>query len=139
MSGALLSDILPGAGIIVLKQFPTGFKVLGLFDQRKGKFDLPKGRIDNGESTLQAALRETREECGISQLNFIWGKKPITVSHLTFFVAETKEEPLVMRNPHTDILEHLFAEWMDWGELELEIIDYLIPVLKKARMIVEGL
>jgi hypothetical protein len=24
----------PGAGVVVVKKFPTGFKVLGLFDQR---------------------------------------------------------------------------------------------------------
>ena len=28
-------------------------------------WDLPKGGIDDGESPLQAALRETREECGL--------------------------------------------------------------------------
>ena len=37
-----------------------------LFIFRNGKWDLPKGKIDKGESASQAALREVAEECGIS-------------------------------------------------------------------------
>jgi 8-oxo-dGTP pyrophosphatase MutT (NUDIX family) len=36
-----------------------------LFIFRNGKWDLPKGKIDKGETTKQAALREVEEECGI--------------------------------------------------------------------------
>jgi 8-oxo-dGTP pyrophosphatase MutT (NUDIX family) len=82
-------------------------------------------------------IRETEEECGITQLNFRWGTKPLAISHLTLFVAETENEPIIKRNPHSDILEHLFAEWMDWDALELEIIEYLIPALQQARKIIE--
>ena len=35
---------------------------------RNGKWDLPKGKQDEGETLLQTALREVSEECG---LNFI--------------------------------------------------------------------
>ena len=37
-----------------------------LFIFRNGKWDLPKGKIDPGETSEQAALREVTEECGIS-------------------------------------------------------------------------
>lgn len=37
--------------------------------KRKGKWDLPKGRIEEGESTEIAAAREATEETGISNLN----------------------------------------------------------------------
>lgn len=36
-----------------------------LFIFRKGKWDLPKGKLDNGEKTAVAAVREVEEECGI--------------------------------------------------------------------------
>ena len=36
-----------------------------LFIFRKGKWDLPKGKIDEGEKTKVAAVREVEEECGI--------------------------------------------------------------------------
>ena len=32
---------------------------------RLGKWDLPKGKIDKGETREEAALREVEEECGI--------------------------------------------------------------------------
>lgn len=39
-----------------------------LLIKRKGLWDLPKGHIEKGEKTRQAALREVEEECGISQI-----------------------------------------------------------------------
>ncbi|MBX3101373.1 MAG: NUDIX domain-containing protein [Bacteroidetes bacterium] len=35
---------------------------------RKGKWDLPKGKIDAGEDSLQAAIREVAEETGVADL-----------------------------------------------------------------------
>ena len=43
---------------------------------RRGKWDLPKGKIDKGESPENAALREVEEECGIGNLS-ITGKAGI--------------------------------------------------------------
>jgi 8-oxo-dGTP pyrophosphatase MutT (NUDIX family) len=37
-----------------------------LFIYRKGKWDLPKGKLDKGESFRKAAVREVEEECGIT-------------------------------------------------------------------------
>ena len=37
-----------------------------LFIFRKGKWDLPKGKLDAGEKTKKAAVREVEEECGIT-------------------------------------------------------------------------
>ena len=42
-----------------------------LFIFRLGKWDLPKGKIDNGETLEQAALREVEEECGIGKLKIV--------------------------------------------------------------------
>lgn len=62
-----------------------------LFIFRKGKWDLPKGKIDAGEKTKIAAVREVEEECGI------------TVSHLdeklckTYHVYEMKGETVLKK------------------------------------------
>jgi 8-oxo-dGTP pyrophosphatase MutT (NUDIX family) len=42
-----------------------------LFIKRFGKWDLPKGKIEKGESPAEAALREVSEECGISKLEIL--------------------------------------------------------------------
>lgn len=41
-------------------------KILWIF--RRGKWDLPKGKADEGETMEQTALREVQEECGVQQL-----------------------------------------------------------------------
>ncbi|MFC2120508.1 NUDIX hydrolase [Bacteroidota bacterium] len=37
-----------------------------LFIYRKGKWDLPKGKVEKNEKFSEAAIREVEEECGIS-------------------------------------------------------------------------
>ena len=36
---------------------------------RLGRWDLPKGKVEDGETINEAAIREVEEECGISNLN----------------------------------------------------------------------
>jgi 8-oxo-dGTP pyrophosphatase MutT (NUDIX family) len=40
-----------------------------LWMERNGKWDLPKGKVEPGESLEEAAMREVEEETGISQLS----------------------------------------------------------------------
>ena len=42
-----------------------------LFIFRHGKWDLPKGKTEWGESMEETALREVQEECGITSLKII--------------------------------------------------------------------
>ena len=41
-----------------------------LLIQRNGRWDLPKGKVEPGETLLQAALREVEEETGIKVKNY---------------------------------------------------------------------
>ena len=52
-----------------------------LFIKKRGKWDLPKGKIEEGETSEQAALRETEEECGLQQLII---KKTLQPTYHTF-------------------------------------------------------
>lgn len=39
-----------------------------LLQYRRGKWDLPKGKLDDGETIIQCALREVEEETGLTGL-----------------------------------------------------------------------
>lgn len=58
-----------------------------LFIFRNGIWDLPKGRIEKGESTQTAAIREVEEECGIYNLNI---EKPLTKTYHIYFEGKNK-------------------------------------------------
>lgn len=62
---------IPAAGGIVIRNN----KLLFIF--RNEKWDLPKGKIDPGESIEEAATREVAEECGITEHKII-AKLPST-------------------------------------------------------------
>lgn len=51
-----------------------------LFIFRNGKWDLPKGKIEEGEKTRSAAVREVEEECGIRVSSS--GKKIANTYHI---------------------------------------------------------
>jgi 8-oxo-dGTP pyrophosphatase MutT (NUDIX family) len=56
-------DIIPAAGGLVTCQDRI------LFIRRNGRWDLPKGWLEQGETKEEAALREVREETGVSDLS----------------------------------------------------------------------
>jgi 8-oxo-dGTP pyrophosphatase MutT (NUDIX family) len=58
-----------------------------LFILRNGKWDLPKGKIDKGEDTESAALREVEEECGIKGLSL---RKKLLVTYHIYQLAGNK-------------------------------------------------
>ena len=48
-----------------------------LFIKRRGKWDLPKGKLETGEDISECAQREVEEETGVKDL-FVLGKRVIT-------------------------------------------------------------
>lgn len=58
-----LTKVVEAAGGVVKN---SEGKILLIF--RNGKWDLPKGKIEKGETPQKAAVREVEEECGISGL-----------------------------------------------------------------------
>lgn len=79
--------------------------------KRMGKWDLPKGKLDSGESIEQAALREVEEECGITGL------------------AITKSLPTLY---HTyKINNHRFLKQTYWFAMETQYNGKLVPQLEE--------
>jgi len=120
------------AGVVVLKKIKDVYKVLCLYkeDQRGiRKYDLTKGKVDKGESNFQAAVRETYEESGIKNIQFIWGKESLTKDTVTMYVAVTNDEPKISKNPESGILEHDGFEWNDFEVAYILLPDFLKPFI----------
>lgn len=64
-----------------------------LWIKRLGYWDLPKGKIEQGESSKEAAIREIREECGLSGELFL--KHRICS---TYHVYEFKNKSILKKN-----------------------------------------
>jgi hypothetical protein len=75
---------------------------------RFDKWDLPKGKIENGETHEKAALREVKEECGIKNLEII---KPLSI---TYHIYLEKNSELILKISH-------------WFEMKNLTIEKLIP------------
>jgi bis(5'-nucleosidyl)-tetraphosphatase len=105
------------AGIVVLRDAADGRRYLLLRAYRN--WDLPKGRLEEGESTLEAALRETREETGLADLEFPWGHDYIETEPyaggkvVRFYVARTTTETVSLHvNPLLGRPEHHEYRWL---------------------------
>ncbi|HYK55852.1 MAG TPA: NUDIX domain-containing protein, partial [Flavisolibacter sp.] len=48
---------------------------------RRGKWDLPKGKLDEGEDLETCALREVKEETGLEKMQL---EKPLTITYHTY-------------------------------------------------------
>lgn len=78
-----------------------------LFIFRNGKWDLPKGKIEKGEATEIAAVREVEEECGISELKIT---KELESTYHTYQIKEK------------DVLKRTY-----WFEMVCDDISALVP------------
>jgi len=119
------------AGVIILKRYADCCRLLGL--RIYGSFDLPKGGIDPGEGIFAGALRETQEECGITDLKFEWGYDFCQVRNVTLFLATTTQSPVIKPNPQTGEFEHHAARWLTLDQAEHALHPYLRSVVSWVR------
>ncbi len=69
-------EVVNAAGGLVVK---NEREILCIF--RNKRWDLPKGKTEEGESSEQSALREVEEECGINKLHIV---KPLQTTYHIF-------------------------------------------------------
>ena len=62
---SLFTEITAAGGVV----FNSEAQLLMIY--RHDKWDLPKGKLEKGEDTATAAIREVEEECGIDQLTIV--------------------------------------------------------------------
>lgn len=75
--------ILAGGGLVL----NDAGELLLIF--RRGKWDLPKGKLDEGETIEACAIREVQEETGLTQV--VLGQ-PVAISYHDYFDTFLKEE-----------------------------------------------
>ncbi len=91
-----------------------------------GHWDFAKGRIEHGETQVQAATREVMEETGIEDLAFVDGfehRIEYDFEHagesvhkqVVFFLAETSVEDVVLSHEHVD------HAWMGFEEASAKV------------------
>jgi bis(5'-nucleosidyl)-tetraphosphatase len=132
------------AGIILVRKEEGGWKYLLLRAFRA--WDFPKGEGLAGESPLETAVRETREETGITELRFHWGavfKETDAYNRGTkiarYYLAQTSADQVVIAvNPEIGGPEHHEHRWLSGAAVETLAPARLQPVIRWAREIVEG-
>ena len=115
-----------------------GLKALSKFrKQAGGIYDVPKGRIDPGETPIEAAHRELFEEAGLKVRRII-RKKPIIDEPLALWVAEVDDtdDVSIVRNPDTGSIEHEGFKWMKIDEMKDTCLKYLRPAIIEAKTII---
>jgi 8-oxo-dGTP pyrophosphatase MutT (NUDIX family) len=114
-----------------------------LFIFRNGKWDLPKGKIEEGEHARAAAIREVEEECGIIIENI--GEKICNTYHIYelngstiikktvwYWMKSTKHEKLIpqLEEGITDV------RWLAKADLKL-VIENTYPLIKDLIQIID--
>lgn len=115
------------AGVVVCMEKPDGNRFL-LLNYPTGHWDFVKGKIEQGETLHQTAVREAKEETGISDLEFVEGfeekinynfqfEGELIQKEVVFFLAKTKTHTVNVSH------EHLDYTWLDY-ENALEKVTY---------------
>ena len=131
--------LIAGGGLV----FNEKGELLMIF--RRGKWDLPKGKLDNGETIEHCAIREVKEETGL--INVIIGEF-IDVSFHDYFDTYLDEE--VIKETHwfamkatggqklipqleEDITEIKWVSDLELKKCLLDSYDNVVEIIKKAN------
>ena len=102
------------AGTIIYKESPLG-KMYLLLNYPSGHWDFVKGNIEKGETFKETVVRESREETGITDIDFVEGfedkveyyyQRDGEVIHkeVVFYLARTKTDDIKLSHEHQDFV-----------------------------------
>lgn len=132
------------SGIIIVRRCEGVPKVLLM--RAYNFWDFPKGGIEENETKLEAAVREVKEEAGITELNFNWGKIYYETESfgknkkvVFYFIAETKEENVVMGiSPLLGRPEHEEYRWVTFSDAKEMVVERIQKALFWAQDRIEN-
>lgn len=130
-------------GIIIFYRFPRKIKYL-LLKQHQGHWSFPKGHVEKGESYLETARRELKEEAGIKKIRLLKNKimlkdsysfrndKNKIIKTVDYFIAESLSENVKIDND-----EIVNFKWLTF-EKSIERITFSKSknILKSANKII---
>jgi len=126
------------AGIVLFRNDSDKNEFL-LLNYPQGHWDFVKGKIEQNETSHETALRETKEETGISNIKFVNGfeesveydfrfKKENIHKKVIFFLAKTNEKNIKLSHEHSDYL------WLEYNDaLKKTTFENAKNVLTKAN------
>jgi DNA polymerase len=147
---------LTGAGYVIffdnssriVKKYENNILYLVLEDNF-GKLDFPKGTIEKFESSKEAAIRETLEECGLvynENFNDFDSIDKVFNNTLNMFLAQYIDKKsgvdnlinldkniIILPNPeYNHIIEHVNHFWLSANKIKNNTYSYLKPVVDWA-------
>jgi len=126
------------AGIVLFRNDSDKNEFL-LLNYPQGHWDFVKGKIEQNETSHETALRETKEETGITNIEFVDGfeesveydfrfKKENIHKKVIFFLAKTNEKNIKLSHEHNDYL------WLEYNDaLKKTTFENAKNVLTKAN------
>ena len=126
------------AGIVLFRKEDSK-NVFLLLHYPSGHWDFVKGKMEKDETIHETAIRETKEETGITDVEFVGGfeewieynfqyQGELVQKKVVFFLAETKTKQIEISH------EHLGHTWEDYNNaMEKTTFDNAKTVLTKAQ------
>ena len=126
------------AGIVIYRK-ENSEKLFLLLHYPSGHWDFVKGKMESGETTQQTAIRETKEETGITDITFVENfeewieynfkyQGELVQKKVVFFLAETKTKNVKISH------EHSGYTWINYNtSMEKTTFDNAKTVLTKAQ------
>ena len=126
------------AGAVIFREKNNSRTYL-LLHYPSGHWDFVKGKMEEGESPHETAIREAQEETGIDDLEFIDGLEEeikydfqfegeLIHKKVIFYLAKTKTEEITISHEHQDFL------WLNYEDSMKKITyDNARSILSKAE------
>ena len=132
------------AGGIILYKYRNCWQLL-LIKDMSGKWTFPKGKIEKGESSLEAAVREIKEEVGLfdlsmverlSSVSYTYKRKGTVKKTVDYYLFVSTSEHRLTLQKEEGIQD---AKWVKVTDA-LKAVGYpqtYVPLVKKVQLLVK--
>ena len=131
------------AGIVLYRK-ENAKNLFLLLHYPSGHWDFVKGKMEKNETTHETAIREAKEETGITDITFAENfeewieynfkyQGELVQKKVVFFLAETKTKEIKISHEHSGYI------WMDYNaSMEKTTFDNAKTILTKAEKLISN-